>query len=219
MKKILKEFVKRKEVKISVIVIAVLLIALVSFFVYRYLFTAKESNFVIENKYYDFSLKTPRGWIAKQNMSYSEEDISKVLQQCADDTGSVSNTSYEVGVFKFEDQKYPDDFGELGYFPDNAKSGAILEVKINCIPKNIKDKNIYDTSKLNVGGEIASQNYLNLVGFGKTKSFFLLHDNLQYQISEYIYISPQDKNKDEANIRDDYNNKFDKIISTFKFVK
>ena len=198
-------FIKIKTTQLFVAVAIILLISSVGFFLYRYYVSNKQNNYLVENKYYGFKLKTPENWVAKEKTFYSEDNITKILQECKNDK-SNSASVYEIGAFRFENQRYPEDFGDPGYFPSGLSSGVILDVKVNCIPQGIKNK------------IINSEEFLNLSGFGKTKQIYFLHNNFQYKISELVYISPNDK-KNEEKLRQDYVILSDKIISSFNFVK
>ncbi len=210
-----KEFTKG--IKFFVFVVIILLLLSAGFFVYKYFNVSKTNNYIIKNKYYGFELKTPKNWIAQENTTYSEDNIAQVLQQCKSDKLSGAS-NYEIGAFEFEDQRYPNGFGTLGYFPVGAGTGAIFKVSINCIPgESNANKNIdYEYGNLKIGGKGAFEDVVDLYGFGKTKYFFLSHNNFQYEISEDVFVSPQDK-KNEAGIRDSYDKIFNEIISSFKF--
>ena len=144
--------------------------------------------------------------------------MAEIFSACANDK-SDSAVPYEIGELKIKDQRYPQDFGGAGVFETGYLSGAILDIKIACIPNAIKSKVAdYNYSKLEVGGEKAFEEFLNMPGFEKTKYISFLHNNFQYTISEYVYISPSDKGKDQ-NLRNKYEKTFNGIISSFKFVK
>ena len=138
MKKNHKEFVEKTKMQFFVFIVIVLLVILVSIFIYSYYPKNKNDNYLIQNKYYGFEVKTPKNWIAEQNMSYSEDAISQLLSECKNDTLGAS--AYEIGAVKFEDQKYPDDFGATGNFPAGFKSGGILQITVNFIPNSAKNK-------------------------------------------------------------------------------
>ena len=218
MKKNHKEFVEKTKMQFFVFIVIVLLVILVSIFIYSYYPKNKNDNYLIQNKYYGFEVKTPKNWIAEQNMSYSEDAISQLLSECKNDTLGAS--AYEIGAVKFEDQKYPDDFGATGNFPAGFKSGGILQITVNCIPNSAKNKIInYSYGNLEVGGEKAFDAFLNSLGFGNTKYISFSHDNYQYKVSEYVYISPTDKGKVGDQIINNETAAFNTIISSFKFVK
>lgn len=204
-------------------ILIVLLILLAGVFLYRYFTSNKQNNYLIENKYYGFKLQTPKNWFAEKNISYSEDNITQLLTECKNDKSNKAS-AYEIGVFRFKDQRYPQDFGISGYFPADLPSGAILEITVNCIPDSIKSKiGNYISGNLKVAGEKTFEEFLNLPEFGKTKYLSFLHDNFQYRVSEFVYISPSDKSDPKGDskerLRENYVKAFDKIISSFKFTK
>lgn len=210
---------KEKETKFLIAAVAISLIFLLGFLLYRYAILDKINNYLIQNKYYGFSLKTPKNWVAVGKAFYSEENISQILNECKNDK-SGENSTYEIGRFKFENQKYPQGFGEAGYFPSGFSSGAILDVRISCVPEDLKDKIAgYSAGNLQIAGEKAFSEFLDLLGFGKTKYFSVLHNNLRYEINEYVYISPADAGNNEEKLKENYNKIFNEVISSFKFVK
>ena len=185
-------------------VIAVLLILLLAYFLYNHFL--KPNNYKIENKYYGFQLQAPNGWIAKEDTFYSEDNIAKIL--ATNQNNQQSNlVGYEVGEFRFESQKYPDNFIDSQTLPTNFSSGAILEVTVFYIPNLVK-----------IVGENEIKGSSDSTLFGKVNSISLAHNNFQYKIDEYSYVSPSDT-KNDNKIRDDYSKVFDKIISSFKFTK
>lgn len=212
------DFRKIKGIKLFVFVAIILLIILAGFFVHKYFIANKSNSYLIKNEYYGFELKTPKNWIAEENTLYSKDNINQLLTECKNDNLDEGNV-YKLGVLRFKDQKYFSDF-ETGQFTDSDPTGAVLEVVINCISNNSNNENYnYNFSNLKIAGETAIENYSNLLGFGKTKYVTFLHNNFQYKISEYVYISSQDKIKNEAGIRSAYNKVFNEIISSFKFTK
>ncbi len=208
-------FLQNKTARFSVVVVIILLALLAVFFPPRYFFSSKINNYLIENKYYGFKLQTPKNWVAQEKTIYSEENINQLLTDCKNN--KLNNAFvYEIGVFRFKDQRYPDDFGDLGYFPSGLSSGAILEIIVNCISDNLKNGIGSLPGDIKITGEEALEGFLDLAGFGRTKYFSLFHNSLQYRINEYVYVSSQDKVKDKE-IRDDYTKAFSKIISSFEF--
>jgi len=212
------KILKRRIIQTSVAFIIVLLLLSVGFLTYRYFTPSKVNRYVVGNEYYGFELQTPKNWVAREKTSYSEDRASSFLAECKNDKSDKA-TVYEIGRFRFEDQKYPEKFGDLGYFPADLPSGVVLEVVVNCLPDTVKNKiGNYDSSDFKVAGEKTIIEFLSLSGFGKTKSLSFLHNNFQYKINEYVYVSPADK-EDSEKIRASYADVFSQIISTFKFSK
>ena len=163
-------------------------------------------------------MKTPSNWIAEKDQSFSDDSISQILLQCKND--SKGESSYKIGDFKFKDRKYPQDFGLWGIFRPDLSSGAIMEFSISCISDLAKNKiSDYAEGNLEIANKKALEEFLNLPGFGDTKFISFLNNNLQFKIGEYIYVSPSDAGKNDTVIREKYSEMFDKIISSFKFVK
>jgi hypothetical protein len=218
-----KVFKKIKKIKISVAIAAVLIILIVGLLLgysaYINFFPRKANNYRIENKYYSFTLQTPRNWIAEGKALYSQENISQILTECNNDK-SAEPPFYEIGRFRFKSQKYPQGFGDMGYFPVGFPSGAILDITINCIPSGIADKTInYSYGNLKIGGENAFEEFLDLPQFGKTKYIAFLHNGLRYIVNEYVFISPVDNGTPEEGLRRNYTAAMDKIISSLNFTK
>ena len=211
------DFSKIERIRFFIFVVIILLIISAGFFIYQYFIVSKENSYIIKNKYYGFELKTPKNWLAEKNMFYSEDDINQLLEQCNSDKSGEASV-YQVGAFKFKDQKYPQNLGVSGYFPPGLSSGAILEIAVDCIPDGIKDRVVdYSYASLKTGGEKTFEAYLNLPDFGKVKFLSLFHNNLRYKINEYVYVAPADKGKNEDKLRQNYTETFNKIISSFKF--
>jgi uncharacterized protein YxeA len=211
-----KIFAKIKKVHFFAVVVIVLLIIVAGFFLYNR--PIKQNNYSIRNKYYGFKLQTPKNWVAEENASYSEDNITKILEKCKNDKSTAASI-YEVGAFRFEDQKYPENFEDTGYLPAGIPSGVILEITINCVSDSIKsqiEKSI--SGGVKVAGTKAIESFSNLSLFGKTEYLSFLHNNLQYLAKEYVYISPNDK-RNEENLRANYTGAFNKIVSSFNFVK
>jgi hypothetical protein len=198
-----------------VVAIIILLVLIAGFFLYRYFVSNKINSYLIENKYYGFRLQTPKNWIAEEKTSYSEDNIAQTLTKC----GGDKTSAYGIGAFKFESQKYPDNFIELSSFPEGFTNGAILSVEINCVPENLRNDTTKGlTDNLQIAGEKAFQGVLSWDGFGAIKHISFFHNDFQYNINEYVYIAPSDKNNSDK-LRANYSAIFDKIISSFKFVK
>jgi len=218
-----KGFTSPKEAaKLFVTVIIVALILLAGYALSRFLFSSlvlnSTSNYAIENDYYGFELQTPKSWIAEANTAYSQDNIAQLLVECKNDKSS-GTSYYEIGRFRFKNQKYPYGFGDAGNFATGFPSGAIMDITVDCLPNGIKDKaTYYNYINLKTGGEKTFEEFLDLAGFGKTKYLSFLHNNFQYKINEYVYVSPEDK-KNEVEIRNSYTGVFNKIISSFKFTK
>jgi len=221
MKKSLKYFIKNKIAKNTLLVIVGLLILIAGFFVCYYLcfnfFHDGKKDYRIENKYYGFELRAPDGWVAEKKTTYSEDSIAQIVENCKNDN-SINSSVYEIGKFRFKSQRYPEDFVNLGAASGDFPSGSVLCVVVNCIPTGIDNKirsNIFNDFK--IGGEKTVEREIDLVGFGKTKQISFLHNNLQYKITEGIYISPKDK-ENEGQLKNDYSNDLSEIISSFKFI-
>jgi hypothetical protein len=210
-----KVFIKREIIQLCITAVVVLVIIIAGFFLCSHFLPGKKSTFLIENKYYGFKLQTPKGWIAKEKTAYSEDSVNQLLEKCKND----GTSAYGIGAFKFEDQRYSDDLIGSVTLPAGLASGAILSIEINCVPDDLKgDATKGLSDNLQIAGEKAFQGVADLSGFGPTKHISLFHNNFQYSINEYIYVSPNDK-KNEADIRQNYNGVFDKILSGFEFIK
>lgn len=213
-----KVFIDKKIRNFLVLATAILLILLAGFLLYYLLVSGEANNYRIKNKYYGFELKTPKGWFAESKAVYSEDNIEQLLVDCKN-AGQGENSVYEIGRFRFESQKYPQGFGDMGYFPAGFPSGAILDITVNCIPGNMKDKIIsYNYSNLEIAGEKAFSEILNMLGFERAKYLSFFHNNLQYKVHELVYISPSEKGNLEE-IKENFVRMFSGIISSFKFVK
>ncbi len=205
-------FTKKRIFQAIIIAVVILLILLVGLFLF-YRFVVEKNIYHIENKYYGFEIKTPRGWFAESKAQYSEESIGQLLQGCQEDKMSGAS-SYEVGHFKFKSQKYPQNFNQEQNSTSDFPSGIILDVAVNCIPSIAKDKNAkYGYGDLDIGGEKALAGISDYLGSDKIKNLSFLHDGLQYVISEYIYLSSGDKDLAK------YRQAFNEAISSFKFIK
>ena len=201
---------KTKTIKTLVIVAVVLLVLLVGFFLYWHFVLNAGKNYRIENKYYGFGLETPKNWVAISNTTYSEDNIGKTMAGC--DSGESNN--YEIGAFRFESQKYPEDFTDSGYLVTQTPSGIILEVTIDCA----SEKKDTSSNSIKVAGQSASEETLNSPLCGTTKSLSFYHGDMQYIINEYIYVSPSDKSK-EKDLRKKYSAVINKAISSFTLIK
>lgn len=209
----------KKTIFILIIVAVVLLAILVAINLCRYYVFDKISSYLVENKYYGFSLDIPNKWFAEKNTSYSENNIAQLLEDCKNDkSGQVA--TYEIGKFRFKDQKDVQNLGYLGYAVTGFPTGAILEVVVSCVPDTIKTKILdYYQSNLRVGGEKAIDESLSLSDVIKVKYISFFHDNLQYKVSGYVYMSPNDEKEDQESAWNNYALTFNKIVSSFKFTK
>jgi hypothetical protein len=213
-----KPFTKNMKVEPFFVVSVILIVLLIGFSFYYYFVFGGENNYRIENEYYGFKLKTTKNWFGEENTFYSKEKITQILNECKKDELGLS--SYKIGAFRFKNQKSFQESTNNENILNNTKSTAIFEITINCLPNNAKDKiTDYSFSNLKVAGENAFSGVLSLSGFSDAKYFSLFHDNFEYKINEYVYISPDDKGFGEEYIIKQYKEEFDKIVSSFKFLK
>jgi len=210
-----------KTVRTILFVVACLLILIAIFFachcLYHDSFSDKKNSYRIENKYYGFELQTPKDWVAEKKTAYSEENIMQIIGKCKNDN-SIDSSVYEIGRFRFKSQRYPAEFMDSGFVSDNFPSGIVFSISVSCIPVGIENKvknNIFTNFKID--GSKTIKREVELEGLGKTEQISFLHDNLQYKIIKGIYISPNDKEREEQ-LKKDYTNNLEKIISSFKFV-
>lgn len=205
---------RKREITIPVLVIAiclvVLILLLISFQIYK-TFTSTTHKYLVRNKYYSFEFALPKGWNAKVKTIYSEEIIKQILDDCKNN-GS-EKVPYEVGRVRLSDQKYPDDFVEVGPVGSNNQSGAILDMSINCYAGQILAGEV---ASLMIAGESASSFILESGKFGEVERLSLAHDNLKYDINKYVYVSSLDVKRDQQ-IKNKYEDIFDKIIGSLKF--
>jgi len=205
----------KKALFLSIVII--LLIILAGFFVYQHFFSNKTHSYLIEKSYYSFKLKAPVGWTAQENTLYSEDNVNQILTKCKADE-SKSASVYEIGAYKFESQKYPQNFSAAESFAFSTPSGAILEITVNCVPDNIKDSIGNYSGNLRVAGEPAQKQSLDLPTFQEVDRISFLHNNFQYIITEYVYISSGDKNNSKK-ITGSYAKILDKIVSSLEFTR
>ncbi|MEI7425155.1 MAG: hypothetical protein WCK10_03490 [Candidatus Staskawiczbacteria bacterium] len=182
---------------ILVLVVVSLLVILGVYFLYIFFnnssFPSKVNKYLIENKYYSFKLQTPKGWTVMEKTVYSEDKIVQLLEEC-----KTNKTTNEIGAFRLESLKYPEDLASLESTTNDPReflTGAILELSINCLPNDIK---------------VETNNDLK---FGS-----VIHKNLKYIITKNIYVSSGDKSN-ESKIKENFNKVFNKIISSFTFIK
>lgn len=208
-----------KQIKVFVLVIVIIVAVSLCYLSYRYFFASRLNNYLVENKYYGFTIKTPKNWVAEKNISFSDEELSRIFNECQNNTADEA-VPYEVGAFRFKDQKFLEGFEYSINQSGNYPSGAILNITVSCVPTKIKEKLAdYGYGNLEIGGEKALSGVLNFIGSEKAKYLSLMHGNLQYRFNEYVYISPDDKGANEDRIRKNYEDEFNKIISSIKFVK
>ncbi|MDP3882599.1 MAG: hypothetical protein Q8Q48_00900 [Candidatus Staskawiczbacteria bacterium] len=177
----------------------------------------KPNNFRIQNEYYGFEIETPKNWFGEENTYYSMENIAKILSECK--KAKPSSSSYEIGAFRFKDQKYSlEDVSTLDISPE-AKSGAILEVAISCVPGYTADNTSnFALGNLTIAGENAIKSLMNSSQFGDVEYISLFHNGFKYDIREYVYVSSADRLVNEDKIRSKYEKTFDKIISSLNFL-
>ncbi|MCX6721130.1 MAG: hypothetical protein NT026_00795 [Candidatus Staskawiczbacteria bacterium] len=190
-----------KRTQTFLLVITILLILSAVLFSVFYIKGGSTIKYRLGNKYYGFEIRVPKNWIAEQNTSYQEGDIGQLIDKCKN---STSGYLHEIGDFRIKDQRLPE---------ESTITRAILEISVDCManPKLID----YSYGDLKIGGENAFKGFS---GLDKTIYFSFMHNNLQYKINEYVLVSPSDKNN-EQKIRNDYSVLFDKIITSFKFIK
>ena len=203
---------KKKKLKINktYIILGVVLLALLAgFFVYKYF--VKPNNYLVQNKYYGFKLQTPKGWIGEEKIIYSEDNIAKILAEC-----KKNKKANEVGAFRFKSQRYPEGLASLA---NSFSSGIILEITISC--GNVEWTQLYkDPFKDKIGGEVAYEyeEISDIAGLGNAKAIWFWHNNLLYNITEYIHISPSYKLSDQ-DLRGKYEKVANQIISSIKFIR
>lgn len=208
---------KKLFIIVLVILLAILAVSVLGYFLYSNFFANKTHTYLLENKYYGLKLQAPANWVAEEKTLYPEDNIAKILTECRADR-LVGAPAREIGAFRFRSSKYPDNSTGNGYTIVGFPSGTILEITIGCISDSTKNKTGNYPGDITIAGENAMEDFLDSPDFGKIKQLYLFHNNLQYKISEYIYISPSDK-KNEAKLRLNYAETFNKIISSFSFTK
>ncbi len=211
-------FLSIEKIKFLLSALFILAIIFAGIFLFNRLKT-ETSVYRIENKYYGFEIKTPKGWFAEGKTLYSEENIAQLLQRCQNDEASESS-GYEIGHFKFKSQKYPQNFDLALYSASDFSSGIILDIAINCVPSLIKNKETgYGYGDIDIGGEKALAGFLNYPSSNQIKDLSFFHDGLQYAVREYVYISLGDKESKEKKLTAEYDKIFSGIVSSFKFIK
>lgn len=210
---------KKGDWKLLVFILFILLVLSAILFLFYYFVLDKTNNYFIENKYYGFKIETPKNWIAEANNNYSGDNADQFFVACSKDQ-SKDATIYEIGKFRFEDKKYSPNISDTGVFPAGSPTGAILDIAVNCIPDGVKNNlSGYGYSNLIISGQQAFDEFLNLAQSVKVRYISFFYKNLQYKISEYVYVSPSDKNKDSQSVWESYADTFNKIISSFNITK
>jgi len=184
------------------VILGIVVILVAWFFIYNNFF--KPDTYLIEGGYYQFKLQTPQDWVARRNTSYSPENVDQAMEICQ---GNKSDNApfYKIGMFRFSSKNYPAEFGDAGVLQDSLPSGIVLEISVSCVPEKQKSRVLDHSEK-----------FLNFPVFGKIKQTCLLHNNLKYEINQYINISTEDKNK-ENKLRQNYESVIKKIISSISF--
>jgi len=199
--------------KTVLIIVAILLFLIVGYILYIFsqnnIYFKKINNYLIENKYYGFKLQTPIGWVVRGKTVYSEEKIAQLLADC-----KSNKIAKDLGEFRLQSDKYPESFGDAGYVFDKLPSGVILNIVVSC---TTNDK-IVQGDNLKIDGEEVNETTFDSPDFGKSILLSSLHNGLQYNITRYIYISKEDINRSDE-LKEKYNQIFNKIISSFKFTK
>lgn len=205
------------KIKIFLTAIIALLVLLALYFVLTYSLPAlKDNKYTVQNSFYGFSLSTPGAWSALENTDYSEENIGKIMDNCKNQKTTAGN--YMVGAFRFESNKLVGKSWENGFSFDNAPTGAILEILVECVPEPAPAKDD-GFSNLIIGGEKAAEGSVaSLAGFSTRKNYSFLHNGLEYKINEYIFVSKADEAAQKI-IRADFEKEFTKIILSFTFLK
>lgn len=217
MKKQQKNEVKKNEMSrpTKLVLLAVFLLAVAfSISLFKYAQFAKENRYLVKNSSYSFSVKAPEGWVAEEK---NIANASELVKECQ---GQALPAGHEIGRVRFKSYKYPEEFGLHGKFGSGQPSGAILDISINCVSENLKNQILsYTYGSLQVGGENAFAQTLQMPGDGRLKNISFVRGNLHFNINEYVYVSDEHKNKEgeEARIRKEFGEKFDKIISSFSF--
>lgn len=219
---LMKKPINKQAVKIFLISAVILLILLVIVLLCFHFFVVKPSkpnSYIIGNRYYGFKLQVPKGWVAEEKTWYPEDNIVRILEECQNDkSGNVY--AYEIGAFRFKSQRYPYDLDVYKFSLQELSSGAILEISVNCVPESVKDRvGNYSLANLRVAGEKTIEQVLDLTGFGPTKQLSFWHGDIRYIINEYVYISLDDKQGSEEEIRENYNQIFKKIILSLELTK
>lgn len=200
-------------VKKIIIIVAILFIlfAIISFL--PFVESKSDNNYKIENKYYNFELTTPKNWLAFANGNYSENKIAEILKQCQEEY-------QDVGIFRFSDKRYDKNIIEEDVIEKSISTRGILEILIQCFPKKNEieiNQNNNDQS-VKICEENTNVNYYNFKNFGKIKKTTFFCNGLIYEISEYVYVSSEDRDE-ELLIREKYSQLFSEIISSLKFKK
>jgi uncharacterized protein YxeA len=191
---------KKKIPQIYITGLIILLILLIDgFFVYKNFI--KPNNYLIQNKYYGFKLQTPSGWVAHEKTLYTDDYINQVLADCrSNKLGDTTN--HEIGAFRFESRRYPQDLDISKFLNASVPSGIILLVTADC----------------NFGGKNSTKNYSIKTDTGETKYLTFFNNNLKYVVTEYVHISPLDKNKKDK-LEKNYTLILNNVISSFKFTR
>lgn len=212
-----KKTIRKDGQKFLLIAIIVLVAIIILAGIYIYYCVSSRINinkYRVENKYYGFELNTPKNWTARIKTANNENEIDQLINDCRN-----KNLNYvqEIASFRFQDQNYSKDIIDLTNDQGNLPTGGILEVTINCVPK--EDLADYSFGDIKIAGENALKAIYNLFNLGETKCFSLMHNGLQYKINEYVYLSRADRADNSQRIKSGYSIVFDKIVSSFKFIK
>jgi hypothetical protein len=149
------------------LIIATIFLLLLAVVLAYFSFLNKENNYVIQNKYYGFSLQTPKSWRAEENTNYPENAIAKILDDCQNDKSENAST-YQIGAFRF------------------FYGTASLRVDVSCVPGGAKNVENYGSTK--IGGEKTAEGIASGPDESDSVKYFSFsHNGFEYKISQLGY--------------------------------
>jgi hypothetical protein len=177
--------------------------------------TAGWKTYTNKQSVYTFNLKIPINWFVEESTA-TDDSVKNTIKNCEKDY------AYEVGSFRFKSYDYPEDFLSMGWMPEDAPNGAILDIGVVCSLgslnnyKNSGNQGVDSLSLLVRDGlqedkENYQQSLLNLHS--------IYHEGLEYRFMPIIYTKNGTTESEKEKLKTEFLPILNQMLSTFKFIK
>lgn len=175
--------------------------------------TAGWKTYTNKQSDYTFNLKMPVNWFIEENTS-TDDYIKNAIKDCEKDY------AYGLGNFRLKSHNYPKDFLIMGFMPEDAPNGAILEIDVICSLDSLKYKNSNN-------GETDSLLLLIRDGLQEDKDYqqslssfqSIYHNGLEYRFMPVIYIKDGATESEKEKLKAEFLPILNQMLYTFEFIK